>query len=79
MAINYKGFTKVIDNEYPVIDDGAQVIINRHYVRDDESPKKYFITELTRGYCLLADSKKQFNEGRGTIYSIYDIEYYKNF
>lgn len=73
-----KGYTKV-GNEYPQIDEGASVYITPSYVREDEKPKKWFVCELSKGYCLVADNKKDLNEGRGHIYSMWNIAYYKNF
>lgn len=74
-----RGYTKVVDGEYPQIDDGASVYITPMYVREDESPKKWFVCELSKGFCLIADNKKELNNNEGRIYSIWSIAYYKNF
>ena len=73
-----KGYTAVSD-EYPQIDEGAPVYINRNYVRDGENPRKYFVCELSRGNALIADSKKDLSKYCGHIYSIWSIDSYKNF
>jgi len=75
-----KGYTKTDwGNTYHKIDDGASVYLNPMYVRDGESPKRYFVTELSKGFCLVADNKRMLANGEGYIYSIYDIDYFKNF
>lgn len=40
---------------------------------------KYFVCELTKGFCLIADSKKDYNDGRGYIHHISDIAKYQTF
>ena len=74
-----KGFTKVVDGERPVIDEGAPVYISPYYVAEGESPKKYLVMEVGSGSVLLADNKRMLNKGEGYLYSIWNIEYYKNF
>lgn len=58
-----------------VPEDGAKV-----YLRDGYgSGVKYFVCELTKGFCLIADNKRDFNDGRGFIHHISDIERYQIF
>ena len=35
---------------------------------------KYFVCHLSKGFCLIADSKKEANNGIGYIYSVWDID-----
>ena len=74
-----KGYTKVDGHTYPQIDEEAPIYIEPMYVREDESPKKWFVCELSKGFCLVADNKRDLKEARGHIYSIWSIAYYKNF
>ena len=71
-----KGYIKV-GNDYPNIEDGAPVIMNHNYVREGESPRKYFVMEASKGIALIADNKRMLNNGEGYLYSIWSIDYYK--
>lgn len=73
-----KGYTKV-DEQHTDIEDGAPVYINPMYLWEDEKPKKYCVCSLGDNHYLIADTKKELNEGRGHIYDIWSISYYKNF
>ena len=72
-----RGYTRVENDDYSAIEEGAAVYINPWYVREGESPRRYFICELSKGYALLADNKKMLNNHEGYIYS-YVIEAYRN-
>lgn len=69
----------IVGDDYPEIDEGAKVWLNRRVLNDGESPVKYFVSDLSKGYCLLADNKAMYREGRGYIYSIWNIEKYQVF
>lgn len=73
-----KGFEKTEEVGFDGIEEGAVVYMNPYYVGEDESPKKYFVMECSKGFALIADNKKMYERGEGYIYSIYDIDYYKN-
>ena len=73
-----KGFINTAVEGWDHIEDEAIVYIDPNYVAEDESPRKYFVSHLTRGFCLIADTKKELRDGVGNIYSIYDVAYYKN-
>lgn len=74
-----KGFKEVHSGEYPQIEDGAKVYMNKYYVAEGESRLKYFICELSKGYALIADNKRDLRNGEGHIYSIWDIDSYQVF
>lgn len=71
--------TRKVGNEYPQIEDGAKVYINENYVAEGEKKLKYFVCELSRGYALIADNKKDLANMEGRIYSIWDIDRYQVF
>lgn len=73
-----KGYTKRTSGGNSHIEDGASVYINPSYIGKDESPKKYFVCELSDGFALIANTKKELNNGEGRIYGLYSIDYYKN-
>ena len=72
-----KGYIEV-GNDYPVIEEGAKVYVNPNYVREGENCMKYFIVELSKGYALLADNKRDLNAGKGYIFSVWDIDRYED-
>lgn len=76
MAKLPKGFVNAEEAGYDGLWDGAPVIIDKRYA-GDESPRKYFVCELSKGFCLLADDKKMLKEQRGYIYHTSVIECYK--
>lgn len=70
-------FVKVEAGENPCIDVGAKVRVRKAYLNDGEKAVKYYVAPLHKGYCLLADSKKDFDGGMGYIYSVWCIEAYE--
>lgn len=66
---------KVERGETPQIEEGARVTLIPGY----GSGTKYFVCELSKGFCLIADSKRDCNEGLGYIHSIYNIASYQVF
>ena len=73
-----RGYASTEEVGFDEIEEGAIVYMNPYYVAEDENPKKYFVMELSKGFALIADTKKMCERGEGHIYSIYDIDYYKN-
>ena len=57
------------------IDDGARVYLRSGYGKG----VKYFVTYLAPGFCLIADCKRDLNEGRGEIYHLSAIERFQVF
>ena len=51
------------------ISEGAKVKMKDAY----GGGTKYFVCYLTKGHCLLADSKSAYRDGTGYIHSIWDI------
>lgn len=58
--------------EKPKIYSGTKVYLKQGY----GSGLKYCIDELSRGFYLIADNKKDYNDGVGRIYGLYAIESY---
>ena len=50
--------------------DGAKVRMKEGY----GSGTKYFTCHLTKGFCMIADTKKDAYNGMGYIHSVYDID-----
>lgn len=71
--------TKVTSGNYPEIEAGAKVKLNPYYVEEGKSQTRYFVMELSKGFCLLADNKRMYERGEGYIYSVWDILEYQTF
>lgn len=56
----------------PRIYSGTKVYLKQGY----GSGVKYCVDELSRGFYLIADNKKDYNDGVGYIYGLYAIESY---
>lgn len=57
------------------ISDGAKVRLNPAYGHGT----KYFVCNLSNTNCMLADCKRDWRDGCGYIYSIYDIQAFEIF
>ena len=66
-------FIKVENHKEPQIEEGTKVRLRDGY----GSGTKYYICGLSKGFCLLADNKRDFNKGLGYIYSVWDITAYE--
>ena len=64
------GMVKANNENRLCIREGAKIRLNRAY----GTGVKYFVCYLSKGFCLIADCKRDFREGMGDIHSIYNIE-----
>ena len=65
---------KLTDENREDIQSGARVRLNPAYGHGT----KYFVCYLGGPHCLIADCKRDCNEGLGYIYWTHDIEAYEN-
>lgn len=73
-----KGFRSTEEYGFDNIEEGMAVYLDPHYVREDESPRRYVVMNLGKTV-LLADNKKMYNNGEGYFYSLYSVNWYKPF
>lgn len=66
-------YIKVESGKEPEIEAGAMVRLLDAY----GSGTKYYVCGLSKGYCLIADNKRDFKDGVGYIHSVWNIKAYE--